>query len=94
MDCLNELVSAGEISVGARETILATFDQKVFEQFSEMQKIKPTTISGECINYNNVDEIWKFELKNMEIRDDSFRESSDRCNVVSMNAENNLIEVQ
>jgi len=29
----------------------------------------------------------------MEVRDDTFKEQSDRCNVVSMNAENNPIDM-
>lgn len=40
-----------------------------------------------------MDDIWKFTLEEMEVRDDTFKEQSDRCNVVSMNAENNPIDM-
>ncbi len=39
-----------------------------------------------------MDEVWKFNLTQMELKDDSFRESSDLCLIVSMNARNNPIE--
>jgi hypothetical protein len=32
---------------------------------------RPTKMSGESQIYNNVDEIWKFELQAMEIKDEN-----------------------
>jgi hypothetical protein len=57
-----------------------------------MPRTRPTKLTGQCPSYNNVDEVWKFNLTEMELKDDSFRESSDLCLIVSMNARNNPIE--
>ncbi len=57
-----------------------------------MQKTKPTKISGHCTTYNNVEEVWRFTLKNMEIKAEHFKESSDYCLLFSMNAKNNPVE--
>ena len=55
---------------------------------------KPAKITGLCTNYNNVDEIWRFTLEKMEIKDDqqNFKESSEFCLLFSMNAKNNPVE--
>lgn len=68
------------------------FDRQVFENFNKMQKTKATKISGHCTTYNNVEEVWRFTLKNMEIKDEHFKESSDYCLLFSMNAKNNPVE--
>ncbi len=43
-------------------------------------------------SYNNVEDIWKFKLEKLEIRDDFFRESSNLCLLVARNATNNPVE--
>ena len=57
-----------------------------------MPRSRPAKISGQCNVYNNVDEVWKFTLKGVEIKDDSFKVDSNHCRIVSMNAKNNPIE--
>jgi hypothetical protein len=57
-----------------------------------MPRSRPTKLTAQCPSYNNVDEVWKFDLTEMKLKDDSFRESSDLCHIVSINARNNPIE--
>ena len=58
------------------------------------KQTKPAKITGHCSKYNNVEEIWRFTLERMEIKDDqqNFKESSDLCLLFSMNAKNNPVE--
>ena len=57
-----------------------------------MSKTKPTKISGHCTTYNNVEEVWRFTLRQMEIKDENFKENSDYCLLFSMSAKNNPVE--
>lgn len=91
-ESLRELTQAGEINEATRDTIMSSFDVQVFEQFAQMPKTRPCKLTGSCPSYNNVDEVWKFNLKEMELKDDCFKDASDLCLVVSMNAKNNPIE--
>ena len=54
--------------------------------------MKPSKISGTSISYNHVDDIWKFHLKNLEIKDDHFKQDSDSCLLVSLDGNKNPIE--
>ena len=64
----------------------------MLEAFAKMPKPqRHTKIQGTSIIYNNVDEIWKFVLSNMDIKDENFgfQEGSDRCLIVTQNGKNN-----
>jgi len=71
-DSLRDLMNSGEISETTKEMVLSSFDMQIFENFSKLPRCKPTKISGDCITYNNVDEVWKFTLKKMVITADGF----------------------
>ena len=92
---MDDLVRSNEISDPVKESIMQCFDQQIFENFNTMKPhSKPAKITGHCSKYNNVEEIWRFTLEKMEIKDDqqNFKESSDLCLLFSMNAKNNPVE--
>lgn len=91
-EALRDMVSSSDLSEANAQGVLETFDRQVFEQFKGMPRTRPAKLSGTSSIYNNVDEIWKFTLKNMEVKDDALREQSDLCLVVSMSARNNPID--
>ena len=71
---------------------MMSFDDSMLEVFAKMPKpSRHTKILGTSVIYNNVDEIWKFVLSNMEIKDENFgfQEGSDRCLIVTQNGRNN-----
>ena len=72
--------------------ILKTFDVSILETFKDLQTSRNTKISGKSLSYNNVEDIWRFKVNSLEIKDDFFKESSNLCNLVARNAENNPIE--
>ncbi len=89
---LNELLNAGEINEATKENILQSFDLAVLEKFAEMPKNRTTKISGHSVDYKNVEDIWRFKLDKLEIKDDYFRESSDSCVLLSRTAATSTIE--
>ena len=64
---------------------MQSFDLAVLEKFAEFPKnTRATKISGHSDDYKNVEDIWRFKLDKLEIRDEySFRETSDGCVIVS-----------
>jgi hypothetical protein len=62
------------------------FDDSVLESFAKMPKPqRHTKIQGHSKVYNNVDDIWRFKLSNMDIKDENFgfQEGSERCLIIS-----------
>ena len=57
----------------------------MLEKFAEFPKnTRATKLSGHSDDYKNVEDIWRFKLDKLEIRDEySFRELSDGCVIVS-----------
>ena len=87
---LDELVNSGEINELTKQSILQSFDLAVLEKFSELKSTRPTKLSGHSDDYKNVEDIWRFKLDKLEIRDDyTFRENSDGCVIVSQTSSNN-----
>ena len=74
------------------EAIMHYFDYAVLEKFSELPKNRTTKLSGHSVDYKNVEDIWRFKLDKLEIRDDFFRELSDSCVLLSRTAAANTIE--
>ena len=74
------------------ESILHQFDSTVLEKFAEIPVQRTTKLSGASVDYKNVEDIWRFKVNSLEIKDDFFKESSNLCNLVARNAENNPIE--
>ena len=94
-DSISDLVNSGELTEEHQETIMLQFDDSVLDVFAKMPKpSRHTKIQGTSVIYNNVDEIWKFVLSNMDIKDENFgfQEGSDRCLIVTQNGKNNFKE--
>ena len=66
----------------------------MLEKFAEFPKnTRSTKLSGHSDDYKNVEDIWRFKLDKLEIRDEyAFRETSDGCVIVSQTAANNTKE--
>ena len=72
-DSIADLVNSGELTDAHQELIMMQFDDSVLEVFAKMPKPqRHTKIQGTSVIYNNVDEIWKFVLSNMDIKDENF----------------------
>ena len=54
--------------------ILKTFDVSVLETFKDLQVSRNTKFSGKSLSYNNVEDIWRFKVNSLEIKDDFFKE--------------------
>ncbi len=84
---LDQMLDSGDIDESQKDQILKSFDLAVFEKFADLPvQQKPTKISAKSQSYNNVEDIWKFKLENVEIRDDLFRECSTLCRLAAINA--------
>jgi hypothetical protein len=44
------------------------------------------------VNYNNCDDVWKFELNQCNIKGETFQENSAACKIVALDASNNSKE--
>ena len=76
-EVLTSLLEHHEISEDQRDAIFEAFDLQMYQKFSEIPlPQRPAKITGESISYNNYEDIWKFKMKNVEIRDESLREQS------------------
>eukprot|EP00352_Strombidinopsis_acuminata_P000781 CAMPEP_0176345466 /NCGR_PEP_ID=MMETSP0126-20121128/5473_1 /TAXON_ID=141414 ORGANISM="Strombidinopsis acuminatum, Strain SPMC142" /NCGR_SAMPLE_ID=MMETSP0126 /ASSEMBLY_ACC=CAM_ASM_000229 /LENGTH=76 /DNA_ID=CAMNT_0017692445 /DNA_START=261 /DNA_END=491 /DNA_ORIENTATION=+ len=51
-------------------------------------------MSGECEFYNNVDDVWRFNVRKLEIKGESFKLASPHCQVISLDGSNNPVEGQ
>ena len=89
---LGELLNAGEINETTMEAIMHQFDYAILEKFSEMPKTRTTKLSGHSVDYKNVEDIWRFKLDKLEIKDDFFREQSDACVLLARTTAANPIE--
>ena len=89
---LDSLLNSGEINQLTKDNILKTYDLSILETFKDLQGNRNTKISGKSISYNNVEDIWRFKLDSLEIKDDFFKESSNLCNLVARSADNNPVE--
>ena len=69
--------------------IMFEFDLAVKKKFDELPQtgasIK-TKLQGECKDYNNCDDVWKFALKECEIKGESMHERSSNLLIVTMPA--------
>ena len=90
---LDDLIRAGDLTELNKDMIMETFDAQVYESFLRMPRTKPTKLSGHSTGYNHLEEFWKFQVKNLEIKgEDNFHDSSENCTIFTMNAKNNPIE--
>ena len=65
----------------------------MYEKFSDLQPPqRPTKISGHSQSYNNFEDIWRFKMDIVEIRDESIRSASNLCRMVARSAATNPIE--
>jgi hypothetical protein len=63
------------------------FDIAVKKKFEEMPASGPnvkTKLAGECKDYNNCDDVWKFSLSKCEIKGETMHEISNNLLVVTM----------
>ena len=51
-------------------------------------------MSGECEYYNNVDDVWRFNVRKLEVKGESFKLASPHCLVISLDGSNNPVEGQ
>ena len=89
---LAELLNAGEINETTMEAIMHQFDIAVLEKFADLPKNRTTKLSGHSVDYKNVEDIWRFKLDKLEIKDDFFREQVDSCVLLSRTAATNTVE--
>ena len=75
------------------DNILHQFDYTMLEKFSELPNTR-TKLSGRSVDYKNVEDIWRFKLDKLEVKDEYFRETSDACLLLSRSATQNPIEVE
>ena len=55
------------------EKILSQFDHTMLEKFAELPASR-TKFSGTSVDYKNVEDIWRFQLRKVEIKDDYLSE--------------------
>ena len=46
-------------------------------------------MSAVCTNYNNVDDVWRFQLKELSIKGVDIKCKSDKCRLLAFDAVNN-----
>ena len=90
-DALDDLLDQTDITDATPQLIREHFDREMFVNFKNLPKVRPAKISGFC-HYQNVEDIWKFEIKDLEIKDEHFKKDSDLCKLVAVSAKNNPIE--
>ena len=88
------MMRSSDLQESHRDLIMAQFDNKVLENFKDMERPnKPIKVSGKDTIYNFVEECHKFKTKQFELKgEDGFHERTDNCHIISINAKNNPIE--
>ena len=68
---------------------MAEFDRVVALKFrTDLQPYASARLrlEGQCATYNYVDDVWKFDMSQCEIKGESFHESSKNCQLIAIDA--------
>ena len=71
-EALAELQKDNEIREDLSKKVMEQFDKVVCDKFASLPQNQKCRLYGKCINYNNCDDVWKFELTQCNIKGETF----------------------
>ena len=88
-------IDLNELSEQQREEVLHCFDRVIVEKFRDIPNEAKAKIKGTSKCYNNVDDVWKFTIEDVEIKEEGTKplnEHSKLMQVVAYSSSENPVE--
>jgi hypothetical protein len=69
--------------------VMQCFDSVIGKKLKQKEEDHKSILTAKCTSYNNVDDVWRFNLKELTIRGVQVRVNSDKCRLIAIDAEKN-----